>query len=153
MPPALRTNRLRFTEALDRTRRRQEWGVKAYATAVEPPVAAESGPPAGGPGTAYLARKRNQRDRSSRARHLREEHARRLHDLLAWHEVAARLYPAQNPRLSGCAEAMALNAAYLVGIPEAASLRAAAEGFESPYLRVELTGPWAPYSFAEVSQP
>jgi hypothetical protein len=48
---------------------------------------------------------------------------------------------------------MALNAAYLVAAVDAESLRAAAARFESPDLRVELTGPWAPYSFAEVSQP
>lgn len=149
----LRVNRVMFVRALERTRGREEWGVKAYATAVEPPVAAGTGESAGGPGTAYLTRKRHQRDRSRRADHIREEHARRLHEMLTAHAVASTVYPPQHPRLSGCAEPMALNAAYLVGTADAEGLRVAAAEFDSPYLRIELTGPWAPYSFAEVSQP
>ena len=149
----LRVNRARFTRALERTRGREEWGVKAYATAIEPSKATDVGQSAGGPGTAYLARKRDQRDLSLRASRIREEHAQWLHALLAAHAVAATVYPPQHPRLSGCADPMALNAAYLVGTSQAAGLHAVAAEFESPYLRVELTGPWAPYSFAEVSEP
>lgn len=148
----LRLNCVKFGQALERARGRQEWGVKAYATAVEPPAAAESGKPSGGPGTAYLARKRTQRDQSRQARSIREDDAQRLHEMLTRHSIVARVYPAQNPQLSGCTEAMALNAAYLVRISDVEGLCAAAAHFESPYLRVELTGPWAPYSFAEVSQ-
>jgi hypothetical protein len=44
---------------------------------------------------------------------------------------------------------MVLNAAYLVGEPELDEFRAALAGFDPTGLRVELTGPWAPYSFTE----
>jgi hypothetical protein len=150
----LDANRTNFTGVLERIRGREEWGVKAYATAVEPPDAA-AGPakPSGGPGTAYLARKRGQRDRSRLAGQLRAELAQQLHEALTSHSVAARLYPTQDPRLSGRPEPMALNAAYLVPAADVGRLRGAAAEFDCPSLRVELTGPWAPYSFAEVNQP
>jgi hypothetical protein len=150
----LEANRPEFTEVLERVRGREEWGVKAYAMPVgprdAPPGPAES---AGGPGAAYLMRKRGQRDRARQAVQTGADLARRLHDVLTGHSVAARVYPPQDPRLSGRTEPMALNAAYLVAAADAESLRAAAARFDSPDLRVELTGPWAPYSFAEVSQP
>jgi hypothetical protein len=146
----LQANRPEFTEVLERVRGREEWGVKAYAVPVGPPDAppgpAES---AGGPGTTYLMRKRGQRQAVQTGADL----ARQLHEVLTGHSVAARVYPPQDPRLSGRTEPMALNAAYLVAAADAESLRAAAARFDSPGLRVELTGPWAPYSFAEVSQP
>jgi hypothetical protein len=149
----LEANRSSFTRVLERIRGREEWGVKAYATAVESPEPAAQVEPSGGPGTAYLARKRVQRDRSRLAGQLREELAQQLHEALTSHSVDSRLYPTQDPRLSGRTEAMALNAAYLVPAGDVGTLRVAAAEFDCPSLRVELTGPWAPYSFAEVDQP
>jgi hypothetical protein len=149
----LEANRSSFTRVLEWTRGREEWGVKAYATAFEPPEAAGPVKSAGGPGAAYLARKRSQRDRSRVATQLRADLAQQLHELLTSHSVDSRLYPTQDPRLSGRTEPMALNAAYLVSARDVGTLRVAAEEFDCPSLRVELTGPWAPYSFAEVDQP
>jgi hypothetical protein len=149
----LEANRSDFTRVLERIRGCQEWGVKAYATAAEPPEVARPVAVGGGPGATYLARKRGQRDRARLAGQVRADLAQQLHDLLAGHSVASRLYPTQHPRLSGRPEPMALNAAYLVPAGDAESLRVAAAEFDRPSLRVELTGPWAPYSFAEVGQP
>jgi hypothetical protein len=66
--------------------------------------------------------------------------------------VAARRHPPQDRRLSGTPDWMVLNGAYLVdaamAIEFADSVRQLVSGY--PTLRVELTGPWPPYSFAAV---
>jgi gas vesicle protein GvpL/GvpF len=145
----LETHREEFGRVLDHIRGRQEWGVKAYATDPGPAQAQASAP--GRPGTAYLMRKREQRDRAGRITSDAAERAQRLHETLTGHAADSRVYPAQDPRLSGRPEPMVLNAAYLLPADGAGPLRDAAAQFDSAGLRVELTGPWAPYSFAEVS--
>jgi hypothetical protein len=145
----LEAHREEFGRVLDHIRGRQEWGVKAYATDPGPAKAQASAP--GRPGTAYLMRKREQRDRAGRITSDAAERAQRLHETLTGHAADSRVYPAQDPRLSGRPEPMVLNAAYLLPADGAGPLRDAAAQFDSPGLRVELTGPWAPYSFAEVS--
>jgi hypothetical protein len=145
----LEAHREEFGRVLDHIRGRQEWGVKAYATDPGPAKAQASAP--GRPGTAYLMRKREQRDRAGRITSDAAERAQRLHETLTGHAADSRVYPAQDPRLSGRPEPMVLNAAYLLPADGAGPLRDAAAEFDSPGLRVELTGPWAPYSFAEVS--
>lgn len=164
----LTTNRDRFGRVLERVRGRLEWGAKAYL--IDTPVDTPTGSPtdtgtdtrtdpptdtvgtgASGPGTAYLLRKRGQRDRARRALARATERAQRLHELLASHAVAAKTYPPQDPKLAGRPEPMVLNATYLVADSAADRLRAAAASFEADDLRVELTGPWAPYSFTEDS--
>ncbi|OIJ67869.1 GvpL/GvpF family gas vesicle protein [Streptomyces mangrovisoli] len=83
------------------------------------------------------------------SREATEKAAVRLHELLARHAEDTRLHAPQNAALSGAAGPNVLNAAYLVP-------RAASEGFvelvdrareDTPGLRIELTGPWAAYSF------
>jgi hypothetical protein len=147
----LETHREEFGRVLDHIRGRQEWGVKAYATDPGPAQAQAQASAPGRPGTAYLMRKREQRDRAGRITSDAAERAQRLHEALTGHAADSRVYPAQDPRLSGRPEPMVLNAAYLLPADGAGPLRDAAAQFDSPGLRVELTGPWAPYSFAEVS--
>lgn len=149
-----------FTAALDRVRGRQEWGVKAYLGRAEPSVTTDAAavPPAARPGTAYLLRKRGERERAERAAATGARRAGELHEALAALAVDSRVYPAQDPRLSGRSEPMLLNAAYLVADADVAALRAVLADYEAADsdsadldpagLRVELTGPWAPYSFA-----
>lgn len=131
-----------------------EWGVKIYVEApagTEPPAQ----PPAGtepdlSPGRAYLSHRRAQRHAREDAYRDAEEVARRV-------ETAARGYavdrvqhrPQQGELARGSGENV-INDAYLVPQRDAESFRtdvlAAAEGL--PGVRVEVTGPWAPYSFA-----
>ncbi|MFE9440238.1 GvpL/GvpF family gas vesicle protein [Streptomyces sp. NPDC006602] len=140
-----------FRRTLDRLEGRVEWGVKVYA---EPePEAPENGRPAqkAASGRDYL----RQRRQSVRAHEDRweqaEQFANRLHETLSAYAEDSRLHAPQNPALSGVRGRNVLNAAYLVP-------RAESEEFvelvdrtkgEVPGMRVELTGPWAAYSFAE----
>ncbi|MDL5204731.1 GvpL/GvpF family gas vesicle protein [Streptomyces sp. ALI-76-A] len=138
-----------FRGTLDRLEGRVEWGVKVYA---EPQPAAESGPPAekAASGRDYL-RQRRMRVRSHEDMWQQAEaFAGRLHETLSAYAEDSRLHAPQNPALSGASGQNVLNAAYLVP-------RAHSEEFvemvdrtkdEAPGMRVELTGPWAAYSFA-----
>ncbi|MFE9004046.1 GvpL/GvpF family gas vesicle protein [Streptomyces sp. NPDC007875] len=153
----LATGRERFASALDRLEGRVEWGVKAYAAAPapeEPP--APNGPPAGTPnapggmsGRDYLRRRKAQRQAAERRWGDTEEGARLVHDTLSGLAERARLHPPQDPRLSGVSDRNVLNAAYLVRREDSAAFaeRVGELAGRTAALRVELTGPWAPYSF------
>lgn len=139
-----------FLHTLDRLEGRVEWGVKLYAEASEP----ERPPtPAGRPasGRDYLRQRRSQTREHEEKWQAAEEFARSLHERLSERAEESRLHPPQNATLSGVSGQNLLNAAYLVR-------RADSEEFvelvdrtkdEAPGMRVELTGPWAAYSFTE----
>ncbi|MEU1042004.1 GvpL/GvpF family gas vesicle protein [Streptomyces sp. NPDC005551] len=132
---------------LDRLDGRVEWGVKVYAEA-ESAEAAQAAKPV--TGRDYL-RQRRMRSKSQDAMWEKaESFSRRLHDSLSAHAEDARLHAPQNAAISRESGRNVLNAAYLVS-------RAESEAFvelvdrtkdDEPGLRVELTGPWAAYSFA-----
>ncbi|MFK0280559.1 GvpL/GvpF family gas vesicle protein [Streptomyces sp. NPDC090499] len=137
-----------FLHTLDRLEGRVEWGVKLYADPPEQPP-----PPAGRPATGreYLRQRRTDTRAHEEKRRAAEEFARTLHERLSGRAEACRLHPPQNATLSGVPGQNLLNAAYLVS-------RADSEEFvelvdrtkdETPAMRVELTGPWAAYSFTE----
>ncbi|MER6165207.1 GvpL/GvpF family gas vesicle protein [Streptomyces violaceorubidus] len=146
-----------FRRTLERLEGRVEWGVKVYVEAESAQRAKSERPeasqrPAAKPvsGRDYLRQRRQQTraddDLWSRA----EGFATGLHARLSERADDARLHAPQNPRLSGAAGRNVLNAAYLVP-------RDASEEFvetvdrtkdDAPGIRVELTGPWAAYSFA-----
>ncbi len=139
--------------ALHRIAGRSEWGVKVYddpATADVPaaPVADDS---AAGPGASYLRRRRAERDAAQQRGRLAAERAEALHLALAETASASRRYPPQDQRLAGHSGVMVLNAAYLVDPPGAAALRTRIDELAGG-ARYELTGPWAPYSFAVLEQ-
>ncbi|WP_225826093.1 GvpL/GvpF family gas vesicle protein [Streptomyces naphthomycinicus] len=138
-----------FRGLLDRLHGRVEWGVKVY---LEPEPAEPAPAPAAKPvsGRDYLRHRREsgraQEDRWQRA----ERFARSLHQRLAEHAEEFRWHHPQNSQLSGAPGRNVLNAAYLVP-------RAHSEEFvelvdrtkdEEAGIRVELTGPWAAYSFS-----
>ncbi|MBI0298566.1 GvpL/GvpF family gas vesicle protein [Streptomyces sp. PRKS01-29] len=154
----LATGRERFAAALDRLEGRVEWGVKAYATqpaAEEPPAAgaADAASTPNSPGTMsgrdYLRRRKAQRQAAERRWGDTEEGARLAHDTLSGLAEQSRLHPPQDPRLSGISDRNVLNAAYLVRREDSAGFaeRVGELAGRTPALRVELTGPWAPYSF------
>ena len=136
----------RFRAGLDRLAGRVEWGVKVY---VEEPEAEPKAPEPAASGRDYLRRRRAERTARDDTWRRAERFAQDLHDELAQHAAHTRLHPPQNPELSRASGLNVLNAAYLVE-------RSAAEEFvervdatkdREPGLRVELTGPWAGYSF------
>ena len=76
--------------------------------------------------------------------------AQAIHADLAVRAADTRLHPPQPARRSGVRQPMLLNAAYLLegadGVPFTAAV--AGQATAHPELRIELSGPWPPYSFA-----
>jgi hypothetical protein len=137
-----------FLRTLDRLEGRVEWGVKVY---VEREAAAAPEPAKPASGRDYLRQRRMQSRAHEDSWQRAERFAGRLHATLSAHADGARLHAPQNSALSQAPGQNVLNAAYLV--PRAKSeefveLVDATKG-EEPGMRVELTGPWAAYSFVE----
>lgn len=141
-----------FEAVLGRLTGRVEWGVKALARPA-PAVPADQ-PAASGPGSgrAYLQRRRTQRDAREQGRQQARLEARDIHVALAALAAGSRLHPPQSSELTGQAEAMVLNAAYLLADADKDAFAAQIDSLreQHPALRLEVTGPWPPYSFAEL---
>ncbi len=157
-----------LSSALARVGGRMEWGVKAYAVpagegdpsaregdASEPITAPVAGPGPGtsaesGAGMAYLKRRRAQISARQEFSRTAAASAREVHIELSGHAAQARLYPPQAPALSRTKAPMLLNAAYLIDADGAAGFHSvvAVAAAAHPGLRLDLTGPWPPYSFA-----
>ncbi|MEZ3178793.1 GvpL/GvpF family gas vesicle protein [Streptomyces pimonensis] len=138
-----------FLRTLDRLEGRVEWGVKVY---VESDRTSASAAPAPKPtsGRDYLRQRRmrtkSQDDLWQRA----ETFATRLHETLSGTAEDSRLHAPQNPALSGASGRNVLNAAYLVSRTKSEEFVEEVDRTKDgePGIRVELTGPWAAYSFA-----
>jgi hypothetical protein len=139
-----------FMAVLSRVTGRKEWGVKAYA---DPAVLSPSDTDGGDsreeekPGTAYLKRRQASLRGREKARQQVVAHAERIHAALAAFAVASRRHRAQDPQLSGRDEWMVLNGAYLVDDDRGGEFAATVDALRGEGIEVELTGPWAPYSF------
>ncbi|MFJ5532728.1 GvpL/GvpF family gas vesicle protein [Streptomyces sp. NPDC093261] len=142
-----------FHRALDRLDGRVEWGVKVYAAA-DPGDGPQGAPEPrkAASGRDYLRQRRLRHHAQDEMRENTERFARRLHDTLSGCAEDSLLHAPQNPALSGVSGRNVLNAAYLV--PRSASEefveRVDREKSGIPGVRVELTGPWAAYSFTGV---
>jgi hypothetical protein len=137
-----------FRRTLDRLEGRVEWGVKVYADTS--PAEPAAPPEKAASGRDYL-RQRRMRVRSNEDMWQRAENfATRLHETLSAHAEDSRLHAPQNPTLSGVSGRNVLNAAYLVPRTESEEFVELVDRTkdEAPGMRVELTGPWAAYSFA-----
>ncbi|MFJ8535295.1 GvpL/GvpF family gas vesicle protein [Streptomyces sp. NPDC093591] len=141
-----------FRRVLDRLEGRVEWGVKVYAE-TQPAEAAKPAEPRpeakAVSGRDYLRRRRMQTQAREDVWHRATEFAGRLHETLSSFAEDSRMHAPQNSALSRAPGQNVLNAAYLVP-------RADSEEFvelvdrakdDAPGIRVELTGPWAAYSF------
>ncbi|MFF1274795.1 GvpL/GvpF family gas vesicle protein [Streptomyces marokkonensis] len=139
-----------FLRTLDRLEGRVEWGVKVYLEAERAPEAAAAPAPKPASGRDYLRQRRmrtkSQDDLWQRA----ETFATRLHETLCESAEDSRLHAPQNPTLSGASGRNVLNAAYLVPRAESEEFVERVDRTKDgvPGIRVELTGPWAAYSFA-----
>lgn len=139
--------------ALGQMAGRAEWGVKVY---VDPRQAATSDDARAAdrerPGTAYLLRRKAQQgERTQRIRDAMDD-AQQIHAALATTAAAATCHPLQTSESSGRSEPMVLNGAYLVDEDRLPDLQAMVDSLAArhPELRIEVTGPWPPYSFSGV---
>ncbi|QES38834.1 gas vesicle protein [Streptomyces venezuelae] len=143
----------RFHRVLDRIDGRVEWGVKVYMEnaqdAEDTPSEASDAPRSG---RDYLRRRRSQRTAQEENWQQAEGFGRELHERLAERADDCRLHAPQNSELSRVPGRNVLNAAYLVSRTHSEEFvelvdRTKDEGAGTSRLRVELTGPWAAYSF------
>jgi hypothetical protein len=146
---------------------RTEWGVKVYVAPGDNQgdqpgdrpggaadqsragsAAADAGSERRGPGAAYLQRRRSSLRSREDARRRALSRAEQIDTTLAAIAVASRRHPPQDPQLSGRSEWMVLNGSYLVDEDRAEEFAAAVESLRMPEVALDVTGPWAPYSFA-----
>ncbi len=153
----LAERRADFTDALRRVAGHTEWGVKAFGDPdafSAAPESADTAAATGGPGTAYLQRRRAQRSARENALQRASALAEEIHRTLGDLATAARSHPARDTRLAGEQAWMVLNASYLVDDARTDEFNAAVERLasEHPDLRLAVSGPWPPYSFADASE-
>lgn len=137
--------------ALDRVKGCSEWSVKGYVdTSGSTPEEPTATGGEQGSGTAYLLKRRSQLAAQERAQQEAARAGDSVHHALVEGVAASRRLPAQDRRLTGHEGTMVLNAAYLVGDAASDAWRARVDRAvqEHPDVRVELDGPWPPYSFA-----
>ncbi|MFF9342556.1 GvpL/GvpF family gas vesicle protein [Streptomyces sp. NPDC014773] len=167
---ALREQRPAFAERLALFARHTEYGVKAYVAPdpPDPPGPGAPAPEAGtgtaspappSPGKAYLqARRAQHHAREDRYRQAGRA-AERIAATAARYATRAVRHPAQTGPLGrgerGERGENVLNDAYLVPDDLADAFRTAVMETvrDLPGVRVEVTGPWAPYSFATLPVP
>jgi len=144
-----------FRSALARISGRNEWGVKAYAARQSQPDGAPeraAGPagPSAGAGAAYLRRRRDELTSQKHTRRQTFASAEIIHAELSRHAAETRVHPPQAPQLTGSKAPMILNAAYLLEDERGEDFAAVVSALEGqhPGVKLELTGPWPPYSFA-----
>lgn len=138
---------------LDRVRGHVELGVKGFVdrARLEDLLARErTAASDASPGRAYLERRRVEQDVAAEARGIVADVARSAHARLLERSVAGVVSRPHSRELSGRADDMFLNAAYLVARGDA-SLREEVTALGSAYaplpVTFEVTGPWPPYSF------
>jgi Gas vesicle synthesis protein GvpL/GvpF len=146
----LDSHHMELSAALDELRGRSEWGLKVYS--VPTGAASEPGDDAVQSGTAYLRRKQAERRQRSADQDAAVRAVAELHHVVAGEAHAAVTRPPQHPDVSGVRAPMLLNAAYLVDVTHQEAfttvVRDRADLHREAGLRVQLTGPWPPYSFA-----
>lgn len=145
--------------ALDALRGRQEWGVKAYADWGRLRSHLGAGEDEGADatsGAAYFTRKRQQREGRTRAQDAARGIARAVHDELSDIAERATLLALREPEEGEPqGESMVLNGAFLVALDRLDRFHAAVDRLAAEHgdagMRMEVTGPWPPYSFVDLS--
>ncbi|MFC6066868.1 GvpL/GvpF family gas vesicle protein [Streptomyces ochraceiscleroticus] len=152
---ALESEADRFHAVLRRIAHHAEWGVKVYSSPAPPPAgadrpvpSADRGRPAPGAGLAYLERKRGLQQRREQCLEQSLRIAEEVDAELGKLATAARRLRTHGRRPSDAQGSQVLNATYLVAeqrAQEFAELTRALRGRTEA--RIELSGPWVPYSF------
>ena len=104
-------------------------------------------------GRAYLRRKQLERRLADERDSFKAALAQESHDRLVDSAEAGRANPLQQPEVSGRADEMFLNAAYLVRAERTEAFRTVLSELDASYgpegVEYELTGPWPPYNFVD----
>ena len=150
----------RFDRALRRLAGRLEFGVKVYAepaarTPEHAREADEPSPSAAGdsPGRAYLRRRRAQRRRHDDVWQAASALVERADTALSEWAEAREVHRPQDASLSGVPGENVMNAAYLVSAEHAREFLRTMDRLRDEAAagtRIEVSGPWAPYSFASL---
>jgi len=145
--------------ALDRIEGRTEWSVKAYSDPSARPAPAttsddsSSGGSTGeGAGRAYLMQRRAATQRREQTAQEDARIAEDLHAELAGLATMSQRLAPQDPKLSGYTGVMILNGTYLLDDAqvERFSKTATDLGERHVHIRLEVGGPWPPYSFSSL---
>ncbi|GGT05018.1 gas vesicle protein [Streptomyces kurssanovii] len=165
---ALARREQRLHAALDRIEGRAEWSVKAYAVPGRPDAPGPAGRTGGtsapaapaapssagsGAGRAYLERVRSRKQARDHRQETALRAAERVDTALRDLAVAARRLRLHGPGPDGDRRTQVLNAAYLVAEGRESELAAAVgrlrQQAEADGVRIEVSGPWVPYSFVD----
>ncbi|GAA4488213.1 GvpL/GvpF family gas vesicle protein [Rhodococcus olei] len=148
----LAERRREFDAALRQITGRAEWGVRAIADTTAPPDRDAATDTTAGAGARYLARRRTELSYRETVEREVEAEADGVHDALLRIAVAGRRQPATAPVLVGTRAWMPLNGTYLVDRSRAGEFAEAVTALDesSRRLRLDLTGPWPPYSFTGI---
>jgi hypothetical protein len=135
----------------DHLRGHHEWGVKGFVQPVTNSDEVADETTQNRPGTAYLQRRSAAMSAQQATVTSAREQAERVHAALADIAAASRLRPAHDRRLARRSERMILNASYLVSDERSTSFTDTVHALSNQVLDLELTGPWAPYSFTTLT--
>lgn len=144
-----------FSDALERLAGHLEWGVKIYVEPQPDPLATDAPAMADtadglSPGRAYLRARRSQRHSRDESYRAARETAERVEAIGRAMAAGHARHRVQQGELAAGAGENVVNDAYLLPREAAAEFRSrvldTAQGL--PGVRVDVTGPWAPYSFA-----
>ncbi|MGW7284138.1 GvpL/GvpF family gas vesicle protein [Streptomyces sp. NPDC054847] len=155
---ALDAGRVEFVELLSRLEGHVEWGVKIYVDAPSEspgPDAAAAAPAPGtadaglGPGRSYLRTRRAQRSSRERAHEAARTAAERIEAAGHAYATDRARHRVQQGELAGSGGENVVNDAYLLREDRSHAFRTevARAAEDLPGVRVEITGPWVPYSF------
>jgi hypothetical protein len=153
-----------FAVILDSFRGTEEWGVRLYAGADEAaaPQAAQAGPAGGLAALSSLGDRLAGHREPGRpdgdlitpmpAAENAEAVAEMIDRALTGIAIASRHHTAQDPRFDISEKGVVLNAAYLVFSDRAGEFATVARALTRAHQEVgaDLTGPWPPYSFADI---
>jgi hypothetical protein len=152
----------RFDRVLRRLADRLEFGVKVYAEPAalrreQPEEERESAPSSAGesPGRAYLRKRNAQRRRHDDVWQAASALVDRADAALGEWAEAREVHRPQDASLSGAPGENVMNAAYLVSAEHARTFLDTMERLRAQApagTRIEVSGPWAPYSFASLDE-
>ena len=154
-----------FLATLAALQGKKEWGVKVYvqretlAREIEQSdrICKLKGEMAQKPdGVAYFLKRKLEETISAEMERYSDECAQASHDRLAGHAESSVINPLHSKEISGGADSMILNGAYLVAEEHLADFQSELAKLQEEFgymgFGLEMTGPWPPYNFVSVGE-